>query len=96
MYYGADIEYKYWFYSITHTLQVNNVCLLSGQDKVPLIYITGKLPNLKHLCTWSCRVWVRNQIRRDGKIALYRNKGRFLGYSSTIANIIYLDKHTNR
>ena len=90
------MDYKYWLYSFNHSTRVDNACLHADNDKVPLSHLTNKPPNIKHLHSWSCRVWIRDNIKHNGKLAIYHRNYYYLGYSSTVTNIIYLDEDTKQ
>ena len=72
MHYGSDMKFKYWPYSLTHSTRVDNVSLHANDNQVPLSHLTNKPPDIKHLRAWVCRVWVRDNVKSNGKIALHR------------------------
>ena len=95
MYYGSNMKFKYQPHSLNHSIWVDNISLYTNDTQVPLTNLTNKTLDIKHLRTWGCYVWVHDNVKCNRKIALHRRKGWFLEYSSTMANIIYLDGATD-
>ena len=56
---GAGLLIAYWLYAFLHVLQIRNALSGNGQGSSSIHLLTEKKDNLKNLCTFGCRVWVR-------------------------------------
>jgi hypothetical protein len=67
-----------------------------GTKQVPLTQYTGKRPNARRLRIFGCPVIVRNLGKKAAKLDLHTSAGRFLGYTATDKNILFIDSVTKR
>jgi hypothetical protein len=63
---GADLCPGFWSYSFHHFIHLYNVTLHCGSDKTPYEICSGNCPNLRHLRTFGCRVYARQQKHFKG------------------------------
>jgi hypothetical protein len=96
---GADLPPSLWPYAFHHALRLYNMLPHSRDDAVdpiqsrsPTEIISGQVPNFAFVRTFGCRVYVRPPGGRVRKSVSNTIKGRFLGYTSTLKNIVYLDE----
>jgi Reverse transcriptase (RNA-dependent DNA polymerase) len=100
---GAGLHPKFWPYAFHMFLRIHNLLPhdragledSSLQWKSPFEIIMGRQPDLSKFRTFGCRVWVRPPGGRKRKLINNARKGRFLGYKSTMKNILYLDEVTH-
>jgi Reverse transcriptase (RNA-dependent DNA polymerase) len=100
---GAGLHPKFWPYAFHMFMRIHNMLphSRSGLDdssmkwKSPFEVIMGRRPDLSKFRTFGCRVWVRPPGGRKRKLIDNARKGRFLGYKSTMKNILYLDEVTH-
>jgi hypothetical protein len=96
---GADLPPSLWPYAFHHALRLYNMLPHSRDDatdpiqsRSPMEIVTGQVPNFTSFRTFGCRVYVRPPGGRVRKSISNTLKGRFLGYTATLKNIIYMDE----
>jgi Reverse transcriptase (RNA-dependent DNA polymerase) len=100
---GAGLHPKFWPYAFHMFMRIQNLLPhdRSGLEdsslkwKSPFEVIMGRRPDLSKFRTFGCRVWVRPHGGRKRKLIDNARKGRFLGYKSTMKNILYQDETTH-
>jgi transposase InsO family protein len=99
---GAALPPRFWPFAFHMFLRLYNYLPHDRGDsvpselrsKTPYEVLTGKRPDLSHLRTFGCRVWVLPPGGRTRKGIHNTRTGRFLGYKITTQNILYLDEVT--
>jgi transposase InsO family protein len=99
---GSGLPPRYWPFAFHMFLRIHNYVPHDRgpsvpkelQEKTPYEILTGRRPNLSHLRTFGCRVWVLPPGGRTRKSLHNTRAGRFLGYKITTQNILYLDEAT--
>ena len=94
--YNAGLGPEYWSFAILHAVYLKNRRIHRGTNQVPLTQYTGKRPNARRLRIFGCPVIVRNLGKKAAKLDLHTSAGRFLGYTATDKNIIFMDSVTKR
>jgi len=94
--YNAGLGPEYWSFALLHAVYLKNRRIHRGTNQVPLTQYTGKRPNAKRLRIFGCPVIVRNLGKKAAKLDLHTSAGRFLGYTATDKNIIFMDSVTKR
>jgi hypothetical protein len=92
---GAGADYKFWPYAFQMAILVHGFIDHNGRG-IPHERAGGGRVDLRRLRTWGCRVYVKPPGRRSHRLAKNSNVGIFLGYTSTMKNIIYWDVKTKR
>jgi Reverse transcriptase (RNA-dependent DNA polymerase)./Integrase core domain. len=94
MLYSAGLDLKYWNFAFYHFIRLFNFFPHGQHSKSPFEQIYGYRPDLSLLRVFGCNVYIRP--RRSSKLDLHVIKGRFLGYTSTLKQIYYLEDSTNK
>jgi hypothetical protein len=95
MLYSSGLDTKNWNYAFYHYLRLYNVTPHANNTKTPYESVKGKKPDLSKLRIFGCHVYIRPPGQRPSKLDIHANKGIFLGYTSTLQQIYYLDLSTN-
>ena len=61
----------------------------------PYETITGSKPNLMNPRTFGCRVYIRKPDEKKAKLDDHTSNGVFVGYTSTMKNIYYINDATS-
>ena len=93
---GSGIAIKYWPYAYYHFELLYNCIPHGDRTASPFTLATGKRPDVSKLRTWGCLVYVRPPEQRSLKLDNHCNIGSFLGFTSTMTQIHYLDHRTKR
>ncbi len=93
---SANLGPEYWSFALTHAVYLKNRLPHAATGETPHLSYTGYKPNATHLRVFGCPVFVKNPGRRPYKLDLHTATGRFLGYTATNKNIIYIDDVTKR
>ena len=80
---SAGLPMAYWPFSFLHVLLIRNALPGNGQGSPPIHLSTRKKDNLKNLCTFGCRVWVRTPGIQAKRFKDKAYKVIFLGYVPT-------------
>jgi dUTP pyrophosphatase len=94
--YNAGLGPEYWSFALLHAVYLKNRHIHCGTKQVPLTQYTGKRPNARRLRIFGCPVIVRNLGKKAAKLDLHTSAGRFLGYTATDKNILFIDSVTKR
>jgi hypothetical protein len=62
----------------------------------PFELVKGRKPDISRLRVFGCDVFIRPPGRRPSKLDLHAIRGRFLGYTSTLKQIYYLEYNTSK
>ncbi len=97
MLHGANLPYKLWPWAFNHILRVHSYIPHGSQETTPHGAMGNSRSNLSKLKTFGCRVYVKSPGRHQHKLD-WDNvfTGIFLGYTSTLSQIYYLDLRTKR
>ena len=94
---GAGLLIAYWPFVILQVLCIRNALPGNDQGSSLIHFLTGKKDNLKNLCTFGCRVWVRTPSIQAKRFKGKARKGTFLSYvPHTTRNIIWYDVKSQR
>jgi hypothetical protein len=93
---SANLGPEYWSFALKHAVYLKNRLPHAATGETPHLSYTGYKPNATHLRVFGCPVFVKNPGRRPYKLDLHTATGRFLGYTATNKNIIYIDDVTKR
>jgi len=94
---GAGLPAKFWPYAFQHFVRLYNLVPHGGRSQSPYQIATGKVPDLRFLRTFGCRVYTLvADPEHDGKLERETRDGIFLGYPQTHKNILYYDLLTSR
>jgi len=93
---NAGLGPEYWSFALLHAVYLKNRRIHRGTNQVPLTQYTGRRPNARRLRIFGCPVVVRNLGKKAAKLDLHTSAGRFLGYTATDKNIIFMDSVTKR
>jgi hypothetical protein len=81
-----------WPYVLYHFLRLHNMTNHGDQVKTPYQLCSGRKPDLSHLRTFGCRVYVEPpRPRRPAKTEIDARPGIFLDYAQTLKNLLYFD-----
>jgi hypothetical protein len=94
--YSSGLDLKYWNFAFYHYLRLYNLVPHGDRAASPFEMIRGKQPDLSKLRIFGCNVYIRPPGRRASKLEPHANQGRFLGYTSTLKQIYYLENTTNK
>ena len=94
--YNAGLGPEYWSFALLHAVYLKNRRIHRGTNQVPITTYTGKRPDARRLRIFGCPVIVRNLGKKAAKLDLHTSAGRFLGYTATDKNIIFMDSVTKR
>ena len=94
--YNAGLGPEYWSFALLHAVYLKNRRKHRGTNQVPLTQYTGKRPDARRLKVFGCPVIVRNLGKKAAKLDLHTSAGRFLGFTATDKNIIFIDSVTKR
>ena len=92
--YSAALPAQYWSAALLHAVYIHNRRVHTRLNVTPFEAWNGEKPNLKRLKLFGSRVCVKRTGHRRAKLDRHDFRGLFLGYSSTDANIRYLDLDT--
>ena len=93
---ASGLDLKYWNFAFYHFIRLFNFFPHGNRDKSPFELIRGYKPDLSLLRVFGCNVYIRPPGRRTSKLEPHVIKGRFLGYTSTMKQIYYLEDNTNK
>jgi Integrase core domain. len=93
---SAGLDLKYWNYAFYHFICLFNFFPHGTHTKSPFEQIYGYKPDLSLLRVFGCNVYICPPGRRPSKLETHVIKGRFLGYTSTLKQIYYLEDHTHK
>ncbi len=94
---GAGLHAKFWPYAFQHYVRLYNLVPHAGKLESPYQITNGKVPDLRFLRTFGCRVYTMVTSKdQSGKLEKETRDGIFLGYPQTQKNILYYDLQTNR
>ena len=93
---GAVLEWKYWPYSFYHFLRTLSWISRSNQCISPYDAIMVKQPDIADVRTFGCTCIIRLPGKRFSRLDNSTRDDIFLGYTSTMQNIWYVDTSTNR
>ena len=92
---GAGLPAKFWPYTFQHYVCLYNLVPHGDRSQSPYQIATSKVPDLRFLCTFGCRVYTLVAgSEHDGKLERETHDGIFLGYPQTHKNILYYDFST--
>jgi len=97
MLHAAGLSVLFWPYAFHYYLLLYNLIPHGVRTESPFQLVTGKVPDYKRLRIFGCRVYAlptRPNGRRPEKLIPDSRKGIFLGFASTLKNVLYLDVET--
>jgi hypothetical protein len=95
MLHGANLSLKPWPWVLNHCLLLQNM-VRYGDRGVPIIRIGGNRPDVAHIRTFGCQVYVRPPGKRPSKIEPHANVGTYLGPTATLTQAHYQDYRTHK
>jgi hypothetical protein len=93
---SAGLNLKFWNFALYHFIRLYNFFPHGSHSKSPFEQIYGYKPDLSLLRVFGCNVYIRPPGRRSSKLDTHVIKGKFLGYTSTLKQIYYLEVDTNK
>jgi hypothetical protein len=96
MLYSSGLDNKYWNFAFYHYLRLYNLIPHGDRSSSPYELTRGKKPDLSRLRVFGCDVYIRPPGRRPSKLDIHAVRGRFLGYTSTLKQIYYLECNTSK
>jgi hypothetical protein len=93
---SSGLEQKYWNFAFYHYLRIYNLVPHGNRSTSPFEMIRGHKPDLSRLRVFGCDVFIRPPGRRPSKLDNHAIRGRFLGYTSTLKQIYYLEYNTSK
>jgi hypothetical protein len=94
--YSSGIDQKYWNFAFYHYIRLYNLVPHGDRSSSPYELIHGRKPNISRLRVFGCDVFVCPPGRRPSKLDIHAIRGRFLGYTSTLKQIYYLEYATSK
>ena len=94
--YSAGLHPKFWSYALLHAVHLKNRLWHSSINQTPFQAWTGTRPDISHLRTFGSLVSPRRNGIRPAKLDKHTYDGMFLGYTSSCANINYVDVQSGR
>jgi hypothetical protein len=94
--YSSGLDNKYWNFPFYHYLRLYNLVPHGDRSSSPYELIRGRKPDISCLRVFGCDVFVRPPGRRPSKLDIHAIRGRFLGYTSTLKQIYYLEYNTSK
>jgi hypothetical protein len=94
--YSSRIEQKYWNFAFYHYLRLYNLVPHGDRLASPFELIRGRKPDISRLRVFGCEVFIRPPGRRPSKLDIHAIRGRFLGYTSTLKQIYYLEHSSSK
>ena len=94
--YNAGLGPEYWSFALLHAVYLKNRRIHRATNQVPITQYTGKRPDARRLRIFGSPVIVRNLGSKTAKLDIHTTAGKFLGYTATDKNIIYIDSVTKR
>ena len=94
MLHGADLTMAYWLEAFYHYLCLHNVTPHNDNDKMPFEVLNSRKPDLLNLCTFESRVYVWEDSHQCHCGDMYTWLAIFLGYTTTMSQVIYLNIKT--
>jgi Reverse transcriptase (RNA-dependent DNA polymerase). len=96
MLHASGLDLKYWNFAFYHFIRLFNFFPHGKRTKSPFELIRGHQPDLSLLRVFGCNVYIRPPGRRHSKLDKHVIRGKFLGYTSTMKQIYYLEENTNK
>jgi hypothetical protein len=96
MLHSCGLPLKYWNFAFYHYIRLYNLVPHGDRQKSPFEMIRGYKPDISKLRIFGCDVYIRPPGRRPSKLDRHVIRGRFLGYTSTLKQIYYLEYGTNK
>jgi hypothetical protein len=96
MLHACGLPMKYWNFAFYHFLRLFNFFPHGTRTKSPFEMIRGTQPDLSLLRIFGCHVYIRPPGRRPSKLDKHVVRGTFLGYTSTLKQIYYLEQDTHK
>jgi hypothetical protein len=93
---ASGLDLKYWNFTFYHYIRLYNLVPHGDRTDSPFTMVKGYRPDISHLRIFGCDVFIRPPGRRNSKLDLHGIRGRFLGYTSTLKQIYYLEYSTNK
>lgn len=78
----AKLPSTMWGYAILHAAVLLRLRPTLLHNTSPLELMSGRTPNISHLRTFGCEVWVPTAELKQKTITLHREKAVYLGYDS--------------
>jgi hypothetical protein len=94
--YSSGLELKYWNFAFYHFIRLYNLVPHGDRTASPFELVRGRQPDLSKLRIFGSHVYIRPPGRRSSKLEPHAILGRFLGYTSTLKQIYYLENTTNK
>jgi hypothetical protein len=94
--YSSGLDQKYWNFAFYHYLRLYNLVPHGDRSSSPFELIRGRKPDISRLRVFGCDVFIRPPGRRPSKLDNHAIRGRFLGYTSTLKQIYYLEYGTSK
>ena len=95
MLHAADLGPEYWSFALLHAVYIKNRVPHTYIKCTPFQAMTGVQPDLTNLRTFGCRIFTKKPGKRPAKLDHHTSNGIFLGYTSTMKNVYYIDDKTN-
>ena len=92
--YTAGLGMEYWSSALIHAVWLYNRMYHKSIETTPYQAFTGKQPILDKLITWGCKVKSSNKRPMTRALDKRTTTGIFLGYTTSMKNIYYLDTTT--
>jgi hypothetical protein len=89
--YGSGLTAKYWSSAFLHAVYLHNCLVHDTTKQTPFEGFHQLKPNLSHLNVFGSQVCMKHTGKRHGKLDRHVFKGKFLGYTTTDHNIVYID-----
>lgn len=96
MLHSASLPIKFWNFAFHHFIRLYNLFPHGKRPLSPFEMLHGRKPDVSHLRIFGSRVYIRPPGKRPSKLDLHAIKGIFLGYTSTLKQIYYLECSTNK
>ena len=94
--YSSSLPVTFWADALVYSVYINNRLYNTGLDGIPYTAWTGQRVNMRHLRAFGAHVSVRRSGHRPTKRDPHYYNGRFLRFSASEKNIIYIDTVTKR
>ena len=92
---AADLGSEYWSFALIHAVFIKNRTPRTFIKMMPYDAITGSKPDLSTLRTFGCQVYVHKPSDKKEKLDNHTSNGVFIGYTSTMKNVYYIDNVTS-
>ena len=92
---AADLGSKCWSFALIHAVFINNRIPHTFINMAPYKAITGSRSDRSTLRKFGCWVYVRKPGDKKAKLDKHTSNGVFVGYTSTMKNVYYIENSTS-